>query len=559
MMPSGSLGAVSAVRAAGNTDPGLLRQVNEDRFHLDLARGLFMVVDGVGGQAAGGKAADTAVSLLRSRLERETGPVPERLREAITLANNEIHRLAGQRPEWAGMACVLTVALIEDGRATIAHVGDTRLYKLRGDRLEKVTQDHSPVGEREDAGEISELEAMNHPRRNEVYRDVGSEPHQPRDPEFIDVRAIPFETDAALLLCSDGLTDVVDSSTIQRVVTQWAGHPQQVADALIEAANAAGGKDNVTVVYVEGELFAATGAGLPGSDLEITRRHAPAGREAARRPAQRQEDHGQTRQRIVRSLLVLLLTLVILLVLYQSPPDLPVGGTPATPDGAVDPWRVTVTPSQSIADAMQAARPGTTVVVAPGQYREMVILKSHVRLVSQVRHGAVLRLPGSAPEAAAAIVATDVQEAAVDGFRIVGDAATPLGTAVLMNGSSVSLSELSITGATRAAIDVGRRSQAAITASDIQENAGAAVAVRSGGEAMLSHNVFSRNGAAGGSRPFVVEGGSTAQFMANVFQGIGPDAVLTNDNPDARTALARNNWFIDARPGHSSRPPARGR
>ena len=559
MMASGSLGAVSAVRAAGSTDPGLLREVNEDRFHLDLARGLFIVVDGVGGQAAGGKAADTAVSLLRTRLERETGSVPDRLREAITLANNEIHRLAGQRPEWAGMACVLTVAHIEDGRATIAHVGDTRLYKLRGDRLEKVTCDHSPVGEREDAGEISELEAMNHPRRNEVYRDVGSEPHQPRDPEFIDLRAIPFETDAALLLCSDGLTDVVDSSTIQRVVTQWAGHPQQVVDALIEAANAAGGKDNVTVVYVEGELFAATGAGLPGSDQEITRRHATAGRETARRPAQRQEDHGQTRHRVVRSLLVLLLTLVILLVLLQSPPEPPPGGTPAAPDGAVDPWRVTVTPSQSIADAMQAARPGTTIVVAPGQYREMVILKSHVRLVSQVRHGAVLRLPGSAPEAAAAIVATDVQEAAVDGFRIVGDAATPLGTAVLMNGSSVSLSQLSISGATRAAIDVGLRSQAAVTASDIQENAGAAVAVRSGGEAILSHNVFSRNGAAGGSKPFVVEGGSTAQFRANVFQGMGPDAVLTNDDPDARTALARDNWFIDARPGRSSRPPARGR
>jgi len=560
MMASGSLGAVSAVRAAGNTDPGLLREVNEDRFHLDLARGLFMVVDGVGGQAAGGKAADTAVSLLRTRLERETGPVPDRLREAITLANNEIHRLAAQRPEWTGMACVLTVAVVEDGRATNAHVGDTRLYKLRGDRLEKVTHDHSPVGEREDAGEISELEAMNHPRRNEVYRDVGSEPHQPRDPEFVDVRAIPFETDAALLLCSDGLTDVVDSSTIQRVVTQWAGHPQQVVDALIEAANAAGGKDNVTVVYVEGELFAATGAGLPGSDQEITRRHATAAaREAARQPSDRRQDHGQTRQRVVRSLLVLLLTLVILLVLYQSPPDLPLGGTPAAPDGAVDPLRVTVAPSQSIADAMQAARPGTTIVVAPGQYREMVILKSHVRLVSQVRHGAVLRLPGSAPEAAAAIVASDVQEAAVDGFRIVGDAATPLGTAVLMNGSSVSLSQLSITGATRAAIDVGGRSQVAVTASDIQENAGAAVTVRSGGEAVLSHNVFSRNGAGGGSKPFVFEGGSTAQFVANVFQGIAPDAVLTNDNPDARAALARDNWFIDARPGRSSRPPARGR
>jgi serine/threonine protein phosphatase PrpC len=562
MMASGSLDAVSAVRAAGNTDPGLLRDVNEDRFHLDLARGLFIVVDGVGGQAAGGKAADTAVALLRTRLERETGPGSDRLRDAITSANNEIHRLAGLRPEWAGMACVLTVAVVEDGRATIAHVGDTRLYKLRGDRLEKVTRDHSPVGEREDAGEISELEAMNHPRRNEVYRDVGSEPHKARDPEFIDVHAIPFESDAALLLCSDGLTDVVDSSAIQRVVTQWAGHPQQVVDALIEAANAAGGKDNVTVVYVEGELFAATGAGLPGSDQEITRRHGTAARETAARQARSENDRvrgGVGRQSVVRALLVILLTLVILLVVFQAPPDLRLGSTAVPPAGAADGWRVTVTPSESIADALQNARPGMTIVVAPGQYREMLMLKSHVRLVSEVRHGAVLRLPGSAPEAAAAIVASDVQDAAVEGFRIVGDAATPLGTAVLMNGSTVSLSQLSITGATRAAIDVGPRSQAAVTASDIQENAGAAIAVRSGGEAMLSHNVFSKNGAAGGSKPFVVEGGSTAQFIGNVFQGIGPDAVVPFDNPDARAALTRSNWFVDTRPARSSRPPARGR
>ena len=559
-MVTGSLGAVSAVRAAGNTDPGLLRDVNEDRFHLDLARGLFMVVDGVGGQAAGGKAADTAVSLLRARLERETGPVPERLREAVTAANNEINRLAGLRPEWSGMACVLTVAVVEENRATIAHVGDTRLYKLRGDRLEKVTRDHSPVGEREDAGEISELEAMNHPRRNEVYRDVGSERHQPRDPEFIDVQTIPFEPEAALLLCSDGLTDVVDSSAILRVVTQSAGHPQQVVDGLIEAANAAGGKDNVTVVYVEGELFAATGAGLPGSDQEITRRHGTAAREAAKPPRSRNEGiPGNRREGVVRALLVTLLTLVILLVVFQAPTELPPRGTAAPPPGADDGWRVTVMASQSIADALQNARPGTTIVVAPGQYREMLMLRSHVRLVSEVRHGAVLRLPGSAPEAAAAIVASDVQEAAVEGFRIVGDAATPLGTAVLMNGSSVSLSQLSITGATRAAIDVGRRSQAAVTASDIQENAGAAVAVRSGGEAMLSHNVFSRNGGGGGSKPFVVEGGSSAQFVGNVFQGIGPDAVVTLDNPDARAALTRSNWFVDTRPARSSRPPARGR
>src|SRR5687768_14654644 len=141
------------VRAAGSSDPGLHREVNEDRFHVDLARGLFMVIDGVGGQAAGGKAADTAVQLLRTRLERETGPVVERLREAITASNNEIHRLASLRPEWNGMACVLTIAVVGDGRAVIGHVGDTRLYKLRQQGIEKITRDHSPVGEREDAHE----------------------------------------------------------------------------------------------------------------------------------------------------------------------------------------------------------------------------------------------------------------------------------------------------------------------------------------------------------------------------------------------------------------------
>ena len=187
---------VSVLKAAGDTDPGLQREVNEDRFHVDLSRRLFMVIDGVGGQAAGGKAADTAVSMLRSRLERETGPVVERLREAITVANNEVHRVAGLRPEWNGMACVLTVVVVDDARAIVGHVGDTRLYKVRHDRIEKVTRDHSPVGEREDAHELSELEAMRHPRRNEVYRDVGSEPHGAGDSDFMDVKEIPFEPDA---------------------------------------------------------------------------------------------------------------------------------------------------------------------------------------------------------------------------------------------------------------------------------------------------------------------------------------------------------------------------
>src|SRR4030095_8734711 len=179
-----------------DSHPGLQRDVNEDRFHVDLARGLFIVVDGVAGQAAGGKAADVAMEMLRTRLEGETGTLVDRIREAITVANNEIHRAASRRPEWSGMACVLTVAVVEEGRATIGHVGDTRLYHVRDGQIDKITRDHSPVGEREDAQEISELEAMRHPRRNEVYRDVGSERHDASDPDFIDIHEIAFEPDS---------------------------------------------------------------------------------------------------------------------------------------------------------------------------------------------------------------------------------------------------------------------------------------------------------------------------------------------------------------------------
>src|SRR6476660_653561 len=205
--------AGSALKAAGDSHPGLQRSANEDRFYCDAAHGISIVVDGVGGQAAGEKAAETALAIVRARLERETGPVEDRVREAIALANNEVHRLAALRPEWQGMACVLTVAVVTDGEVVVGHVGDTRLYKLRAGRIGKLTRDHSPVGEREDAGELSEREAMQHPRRNEVYRDVGSEEHEPDDPQFIDLFREPLEQDAALLLCSDGLTDQVKSAT----------------------------------------------------------------------------------------------------------------------------------------------------------------------------------------------------------------------------------------------------------------------------------------------------------------------------------------------------------
>jgi serine/threonine protein phosphatase PrpC len=244
-------------KCAGDSHPGLARENNEDRFHCDPQRGIFIVVDGVGGQAAGEKAAEIAVNKLKTRLERPTGTVIERIREAITIANNEIHHQAQQQPEWAGMACVLTAAIVEGARVTIGHVGDTRLYKLQPGRIQKMTHDHSPVGLREERCGLTEIEAMRHPRRNEVFREVGADPHAPEDEDFIEIIETEFEPDSALLLCSDGLSDLVTSAQIQRLVEENAGDPKLAVQRLIEAANAAGGKDNITVILVENELFAA--------------------------------------------------------------------------------------------------------------------------------------------------------------------------------------------------------------------------------------------------------------------------------------------------------------
>ena len=242
--------------SAGLSDPGKKRENNEDRFHADPERGIYFVIDGVGGQAAGEKAADTAHQILRARLERPTGTVPDRIREAITLANNEIHRLAAANDDWHGMACVLTVAVVEEQQVHSGQVGDSRLYVINPGEIRKLTHDHSPVGEREDRGEIDEVSAMRHPRRNEVYRDVGTLEHRPEDADFIEITTRTDLRRVVLLLCSDGLSDLVTSRQILSIVEAQAGNPQMAAKALVDAANEAGGKDNITVVLVEGPRFA---------------------------------------------------------------------------------------------------------------------------------------------------------------------------------------------------------------------------------------------------------------------------------------------------------------
>lgn len=237
------------------TDTGLQRGTNEDRVYADDASGVFLVVDGLGGHAAGELAAQTALDTIAATLDPASGNIEQQVRKAITAANNKIFELAQADPERAGMACVLTLAVAHEDKVTIGHVGDSRLYLIWNGTVRKLTSDHSPVGEQEDHGELTEAQAMMHPRRNEVFRDVGSRERSPGDDDFIEVKSFPFHPSAALLLCTDGLSDSLTAAEIRAIVETYNGDPGETAQALVQAANERGGSDNVSVAFVAGPEY----------------------------------------------------------------------------------------------------------------------------------------------------------------------------------------------------------------------------------------------------------------------------------------------------------------
>jgi len=476
----------SKLRYAGNSDPGRVRLNNEDALHVDADRGIFLVVDGIGGQAAGEKAAQIAVDRVRARLERQTGTAEQRVREAIAMANNEILRAARGNPEWEGMACVLTVAVLDNGSAVVGHVGDSRLYQIRRGEIRKITHDHSPVGEREDNHEITEEEAMRHPRRNEVFRDVGSEEHAPYDEGFIEVERIPFDPSSALLLCSDGLSDQVGSLVIRQTVERNAGNPEEAVRQLIGAANAAGGKDNVTVVLVEGAEFAAPAIAEPRSGNSAMSRPVLSALWFAAGLAVAAAGAWFSRSLWIPAPVVL------------KPETLLVGQGTAYP---------------SIAAALAAARAGDTVEVAAGEYNEQVHLASGVTLRSRVPREAVLR---AAPMAGgAAVVADNVTGARFSGFRILAARDLPIPIGILLDNSQVEVDDVEVEGAgigveirgvrspalransihdcTNEGVLILGESQAWISHNDIRRNKGAGLAARDGARPALAGNVFEKN------------------------------------------------------------------
>ena len=239
----------------GDTNIGNIRPKNEDAFVLKEIWGgthlIAVCVDGVGGNGGGDVAANLACKCITdyfNGLDISTNGL-EDLMGAVRFANNTIcseHYI----PYLSQMSCVLTAALINlgTGRLDVCHVGDTRLYMLKDCVLTKVTSDHSIVGPKEESGQITELEAMVHPRRNIITRSIGKEMLYDGS-EYIQTHTLHFEP-CTLMLCSDGLYDMVHSSQMKRILQEPIPTDKRV-EKLIDAALEAGGKDNVTVIVID--------------------------------------------------------------------------------------------------------------------------------------------------------------------------------------------------------------------------------------------------------------------------------------------------------------------
>jgi hypothetical protein len=212
-----------------------------------------------------------------------------------------------------------------------------------------------------------------------------------------------------------------------------------------------------------------------------------------------------------------------------------------------------VWPGGSIAAAMEQTGAGGQVIVEPGEYRERLHLKAGVRIVSRVPRAATLRMPVDTPEGEPAVVARDVTGAELAGFRIVGDAATPLGTGILVERSDVALVDVEVLGAMTAAVELGAGAAGSMVGVHLHDNPGAGLVIRSGAASRISHSGFERNGLSQRtSAPLTVEAGARVRLEQNIFMGITPD-VFRALPPDAVAAALRDNWF----PGlgmHVARP-----
>jgi protein phosphatase len=248
------------LRFVGQTDTGKVREHNEDTIAFDSDVGLLVLADGMGGYNAGevasGIAVKTIVHLVREALEREDLARPDSatglsrpaiiLRDAIARANKIIFQTARTQPQCEGMGTTIVAALFFDNRVAVAHVGDSRLYRLRGSGFDQVTLDHSLLQELVDRGFYSPEEAQRAANKNYVTRALGVEAAVE-----VEVQEHPAQRGDVYVLCSDGLSDMVEDDDIHLTINTFGANLETVARQLIQLGNDNGGKDNISVVLAQ--------------------------------------------------------------------------------------------------------------------------------------------------------------------------------------------------------------------------------------------------------------------------------------------------------------------
>jgi protein phosphatase len=302
-----------------DSDLGRQRQGNEDNYYVRSP--LFVVADGMGGAQAGEVASRAAAESFAQNLP--SAPPERVLEETIEGANRTIHELARKDPSLSGMGTTITAALVDldAEEVAIGHVGDSRAYRLRGGRFEQLTRDHSLVEEMRRKGQLTDAQAEDHPQRSIITRALGPEPEVQ-----VDLRTVPALPGDVFLICSDGLTTMLDDEKIAGILER-ATSLQSAVRALVDEANRAGGRDNITVVLfrldggdgAEVEASSANeGATLIGGEAEAAgltatevRRRAAA--EAARK--RREEAATRPRGRGLRTALKVLVPLLLIAAL----------------------------------------------------------------------------------------------------------------------------------------------------------------------------------------------------------------------------------------------------
>jgi PPM family protein phosphatase len=248
------------LRFVGMTDTGRVREHNEDTIASDADIGLLVLADGMGGYNAGevasGIAVKTIMQLVREAVEHQDLGAQDPasslsrpaiiLRDAIQRANKIIYQTARTQPQCEGMGTTVVGALLHDNRIAIAHVGDSRLYRLRGQVFEQVTLDHSLLQELVDRGFYTPEEAQRAANKNYVTRALGVEPSVE-----VEIQEHPVQKGDIYVLCSDGLTDMVEDDDVHLTISTFGANLETVAKQLIQLSNDNGGKDNVSVVLAQ--------------------------------------------------------------------------------------------------------------------------------------------------------------------------------------------------------------------------------------------------------------------------------------------------------------------